>query len=1229
MASARRVERLHFRSDEGVQLAGWDGIAQVPEGSFYVPNGVSGWELSTRSDSKGKADDDYKTRSDNPLQLHPPNTSFVFATARRWSGKENWADEKQREGVWKDVRAYDADDLDTWLEQAPAVDLWFSILLGKRPLGAIDLNSFWDAWSGATRPHLTPELVMAGREDSVQKIHQWIRSEPSVQGLQADTQEESIAYFIASLFRLPEEEREHIFARAIVVKDANTWQHLALCDSSLILIPIFTDRSIVTTAVEKGHRVLFPLDRSEPSIGNTLLLARLRRDEAEKALAAMGIQVARARDLAALARQSFGALRRKLAIFPDALTPEWSKQPEIARSLLPALLAGRWDDKNATDQEKIACLGGCEYFNLREILISWNQKADPPVRLVNHTWMIASREDAWLLLARFLTDDILERFASLVLDVLGELDPQFELPVSERWLANIHGKIPKHSIYLRGGLAETLALMATLSDQRTSSMKPGQEWANSIVRLIFGRAADWQLWASISPFLPLLAEAAPDVFLETVEHDLSAASPRLTHLFPDAEDNFMQSSSHTGLLWALEVLAWSPEHLGSSSLLLAKLARMDPDGKYANRPIYSLQRIFLIWYPYTTANLERRLRVLDTIRRREPGVAWDILTSVLPHAHGIAFPTAKPEYRNWLPEEEVSVTYAEIFRATTEVVQRLLEDVGSDGARWSTLIALLDDLPKADFDIIADSLLAINLESLSQPDRLLIWNSLRDLLAHHLQFPDAKWILPQEAIERVRQCYARFEPEDYVLKKCWLFSNHCRFPEGGSSRGRDRENMINQARITAVEELFDIGGLPMLLELASKVEHGYCLGWALSHSRVFDSNEALLLSQGLGSTAENQRNAFAGLLNGRAVVKGQIWLESLRSSEAWKKWSLQQRADYYMLLPFIQSTWDALENESAEIRSLYWLNVSINGRGNLEPKYCEYSILKLAEHGRLWSAVDFMGLYRKNLLNCPQLVADVLDRAIMEKRTDNIDWNLLAYDIGELLDLLEASNEIEEARMAKFEWYFLPLFRNRGRPPKILHKALTKDPEFFAEVLKWPYRAKGEEPGEPTEEKRIRAHLGYDLLQSWIQPPGVNEDGSVDPEKLESWISRARELAHSNDRGDIADIHIGQVLAHYPNGADGAWPHEALRELIEILGCEKIEEGIVIGISNRRGVVTRSIYEGGAQERAISERYLNYARILSDTWPRTARLMKKIAEGYESDAVREDREAELDEDLMG
>lgn len=87
LATATKVERLHFRSDEGVQLGGWDGIVQVTTGNAFVPDGISGWELSTSGDVKGKAIDNYQKRSADPHGLDTADTSFVFVTARRWPGK--------------------------------------------------------------------------------------------------------------------------------------------------------------------------------------------------------------------------------------------------------------------------------------------------------------------------------------------------------------------------------------------------------------------------------------------------------------------------------------------------------------------------------------------------------------------------------------------------------------------------------------------------------------------------------------------------------------------------------------------------------------------------------------------------------------------------------------------------------------------------------------------------------------------------------------------------------------------------------------------------------------------------------------------------------------------------------------------------------------------------------------------------------------------------------------
>jgi len=1225
-ATLKRIDRIQFRSDEGIAFGDWDGTIQVHEGNAYVPDGLSGWELTTEKNTKGKADSDYEKRSGDPKELDKARKSFIFVSARGWANKKAWEEEKQGENIWKIVRAYDAADLDAWLEQAPAVNLWFSKLIGKHPVGAIDLDSFWEIWSHSTNPALSPDLVIAGREDGIPKIQQWLHSEPSILGLQAQSQDEAIAYFISSLFRLPVVEMEHVLAQAIVVQDATAWQELALRDSPLILIPTFPDRRMVTMAIERGHHILIPLDLSEPPIGNTHTISRLHRREAEKALAAMGIPENRIRDLAGLARQNLEAMRRELADRNAIiLIPEWAKQPEIARSLLPALLAGRWNDECVADQEAIACFAGCDYSKLREILINWSQKPDPPVHLVEHTWTVTAREDTWLLLARHLANEVLGRFASAAHNVLGELDPKFELPVDERWLANIHGQELKYSVYLRGGIAETLALMATFSDQCTLATRSGQDWANQIIGAIFGRATDWKLWASLSPVLPLLAEASPEIFLKSVERNLGTPSPSLIQIFSDSENILIQSSPHTGLLWALEVLAWSPEYLGQSALLLASLARLNPGGKLSNRPLASLREIFLLWHPGTAANPEQRLRVLDLIRHREPNVAWDLMVNLIPGSHNTAFPTHKPEYRDWLHEADNPVPFVEISKAVNEIVARLLEDAGTDGVRWRALIELLDDIPKPEFDMVIDRLLAINPEVLGQPNSLQIWEALRQLLSRHLQFPNAKWVLPLVAIDRLRQCYDRFEPEDPIQKKIWLFSYRCSFPEGDISRGRERDEMINQARVQAAEELFDRDGLPMLLELISKAEEAYLVGWAVGKSRILGDQDGVILNQILGSTEPAQKMAAFGFLYGRTAIKGQEWLRSLRSSELWGKWTLRQRVDYYLCLPVDKCTLDALSKEDNEIQRLYWLEVGINGRGSLETDDCKRVISKLIDSGRMETAIDFTALYRSKLVDSPRLVANVLESAI--KIAEKVNWSSLAHEVSELLNLLESSTVIERVQLMQFELFFLPLLQNYLRPPKILYEAFHEYPEFFVQILRWLYPSKNDVSSEPNEEQQIRARIAFNLLQSWRRPPGVNEDESVDSEKLMSWIDQARELARLEGLEDTADYYIGQVLANYPDGADGAWPHEALRDLIEELRSEKIENGIIAGIYGKRGVVNRSIRGGGSQERDIVERYASFARIMRDRWPRTALLMKAISSSFESDARREDKISELIEDL--
>jgi hypothetical protein len=347
----------------------------------------------------------------------------------------------------------------------------------------------------------------------------------------------------------------------------------------------------------------------------------------------------------------------------------------------------------------------------------------------------------------------------------------------------------------------------------------------------------------------------------------------------------------------------------------------------------------------------------------------------------------------------------------------------------------------------------------------------------------------------------------------------------------------------------------MVLELARQVEQPWSVGMAFGKCDILLDEEDLLLRDILGSSDMSQRDLALGFLHGRAAVRGQTWLEGIQGREIVETWTPQQRADFYRCLPFCASTWDALEATDAETQHLYWREVAIYGHGDMPTEGCERAVMKFVEYGRLGSAVKFLSLHSwmDDRRFGSQRIADVLEHVVQGATTETIDWRTLARDVSRLLGILQDSGEIDDVRMARLEWFFLPLLHHAERKPKALHRTLAEDPSFFVEVLSCVYKSEDEEPREVSEEQQMRALLAHELLDSWRQPPGLGEDGAVDAEKVRAWLNRARELAAARGRGAAGDHHIGQVFIYYPQGADGAWPHEAVRDLLEEVASEHIE----------------------------------------------------------------------------
>lgn len=294
-ATAKHVLRAGFRSGEGVQLGGWDGLVVAEEGGAFVPDGMSVWEMGVTRDVKGKADEDYEKRSKNPEGVIPADSAFVFVTPRRWAAKDEWVASRQAEGAWREVRAYDADDLEEWLELAPAVHVWLSTRLGKKPEGADDLETYWEDWSATTEPRTPPEFVLAGRDEVEKKVHEWLRGTTPTLALRAESRDEALAIFAAAIGRLPSEEAAEHLSRAVLVRDSGAMNSLVMSEEPLILIPVLDSPEAVTKATRSGHRVVLTLGPSDAEAADAVKVPRVSRGDATKVLMSLGIGEDRAR----------------------------------------------------------------------------------------------------------------------------------------------------------------------------------------------------------------------------------------------------------------------------------------------------------------------------------------------------------------------------------------------------------------------------------------------------------------------------------------------------------------------------------------------------------------------------------------------------------------------------------------------------------------------------------------------------------------------------------------------------------------------------------------------------------------------------------------------------------------------------------------------------------------------------------------------------------------------
>src|SRR6266545_1454669 len=529
-----QVTTLHMRADIGAGVPGYDGIVEANRATPFVPAGRSVWELGTGADPAHKANSDYNKRTRDPLGEDRGSTTFVFVTSRRWADGEQWAQKKREEGIWSDVKVCDVDDIDQAFDDAPAAHYWISEILGKPVAGVQTIEAWWDRFSASTAPSLTPELVLAGRLDQAAALLRVLEQDCQNTTVASASTDDVLAFVAAVLLTSPEQTRTDLIARTLIVMDAISLRRLEGSFGLLILLP-FEDELRRAAQLVRNHHVIFlaydnaPADIELPPIDSEVFKAELEK---------LGVEREYAHRLAATSRQSLVAFQRQAAR-RRAPAPIWQTQLG-SRVIRRAWLAGGWNERRTGDQDVLSNLLGTSYDEAAEELRAAAGGADPLFTVVGDTWAVSSIEGSWPYARGRIAASDLTALEGAIQTVLGAVDPALELPVGERWKANVSGKARVHSADLRRGLAQTLAFLSAQGQEaQLSGGATAGTWANvATVRLLERAQEDdsAELWSSLADVLPLLAESAPDAFLAAVEDGLAGPEPLLAKMFIDQGD---------------------------------------------------------------------------------------------------------------------------------------------------------------------------------------------------------------------------------------------------------------------------------------------------------------------------------------------------------------------------------------------------------------------------------------------------------------------------------------------------------------------------------------------------------------------------------------------------------------------------------------------------------------------------------------------------------------------
>lgn len=1213
-ASIADASRFRFPGGDIAQLRGWDGSLETAEATTFVPAGKSKWEFGSGAGA-GKASLDYDKRTGNTSADEMAENTLMLVNLECWDTPRElitaWENDRKAQNKWKDVRYLDGVELVHWLDLHPAVAALYAreVLQNAPKDGAFSTDEFWDMYSTQFKPRLHETVVISDRQAVADDLLRKLVGPAQSIMLGAETAIEVVAFAIAAIRLAKPEVRRAIEVRTLIVESETAARFLST----------HTNLTFITT--KAGDTMSGLLASKGPTLSAaTGVQARkheaLRRPSASSMVDGfieMGLAREEGYELAHRCGRSLTILQRLISNQPYQ-APEWVQQ---ASDLKPAFLAGGWSANLELDKAILKDLSGLsDYAALERVLLPASTQADPLLDRVGEYWQVRAPVDAFSFYGQLIGELDLQRLRDAAIKVFSHA---VAAPPREEKFSLSYVSPADYSKWLRDGLALTLLIIATMDSVgglHINNSTP-QKYVDEILNSLPEWGKSHRALIGLSDQTILFAEAAPNPFLTALESMLGGVQSELQYIFASHDDGiFGPSSPHIRVLWALEVLAWSPKLLNRTALILAKLAELDPDpnSRMVNRPINSLRSILLSWSPNTHATLKQRIACIDAVIAACPGIGWLLLVKLLPRSHDSSSPTQKPKLRDVAPMIKEELTFGLVWDTQHEFISRAIKMASAHEDRVILLIKAFSSFSPDDRSAVLE-LVDGYLVNYKTAEANPVWSALRAEIARHEFFADSDWAMQEEERKRIENLLERHRPSDSLAAEKQLFDDW--LPHIGRYKA-DEVSDPDALRKDALERILSRDGPAGILKLVECAALPNLVGPALERTGITEQQLLALLEMAVEPPAPGDLALYASAVG--AVRHGQPWAELLRERVFPIVKSVDTKARLLLGWPLASWTWDFAKSLGDDIHNEYWQQIQrLPQDGPLD------ELLRgVNEFRRVNRSLEVLAVVNRRLGELPtELIFALLREGQVQTTHENFQGGtMLSYYLDTVFKELQSRVDAGKEDIAHQEYLYLPLLINQKRP-LVLYEILAENAEYFVEVLSHVFRGKNSLPNtDMTEQERARGHASYSLLSSFRRVPGT-KNNIVDISELETWVREVRESATKRDLSEIADQYVGHVLAHaVQNPDEGFWPPSAICAVIEKFAAEQIENGFSIECFNKRGVFSKTIHEGGEQERMLASTYEHWAAEILN-FPRTSAILSSIAESWAHKAKQEDIRAEL------